>query len=257
MRLNLTFFFGFIGLVSFAQVNQVDSQGRKQGKWEKVHPETAVFMYRGEFKDDKPIGKFVYFYPSSKTKAIMNHNVVKTGRSVAFFYHEETGKPMSIGIYTNMKKDSIWQNFTPSGTLSSTENFKNDKLDGQLKIYFIPEDPADKSQIVATLMTYKDGLLEGEYKEFFLTNKLKLRGNYIANKQDGAWEEFHANGQRAAMYRYKLGLKHGYAIAYDVKGTRIGEVFYYNGQKLEGKQLKDMLAEIEKKGYSPYTMQTK
>ena len=104
MKLNLTFLFAFIGLVSIAQVNQVDSQGRKQGKWEKVHPGTRVFIYRGEFKDDKPVGKFVYYYKSSKTKAVINHNALKKGRSVAYFYHESTGKAISIGIYNNLKK---------------------------------------------------------------------------------------------------------------------------------------------------------
>ena len=257
MRLNLTFLFAFIGLVSFAQVNQVDSKGLKQGKWEKVHEGTRVFMYRGEFKDDKPIGKFVYFYPSSKTKAIINHNVGTEGRSVAFFYHEATERAMSIGIYTDMKKDSIWQNFTPSGTLSSTETYKNDLLDGVKKIYFIPEDPSDKSQVVATLMTYKEGELQGEYKEFFLSTRLKIRGNYVNSKQDGPWEEFHVNGKRASTYRYRMGRKHGYAIAYDTKEARIGEVFFYEGQKLEGKRLEDMLAQMVEKGINPYTMQTK
>jgi len=256
MKLNLTFLFAFIGLVSFAQVNQVDGQGRKQGKWEKVHPGTRVFMYRGEFKDDKPVGKFVYFYKSSKTKAIINHNVIKQGRSVAYFYHEETGKALSVGIYTNMKKDSVWQNFTPSGRLSNTETYKNDVLDGVKKIYFIPEEPGDKSTIVSTLMTYKDGKLHGEYKEFFLSKRTKMRGNYEDNKQTGAWEEFHVNGKRSATYRYDKGRKHGYAIAYDGKGARLGKVFFYFGQRLEGKPLEDMLKQMEEKGINPYTMTT-
>ena len=257
MKLNLIFLFAFIGFVSFAQVNQVDSKGRKQGKWEKVHPGTRVFMSRGEFKDNKPVGKFVYFYKSSKTKAVVNHNALRTGRSVAYLYHESTGKAMSIGIYSNLKKDSVWQNFTPSGRLSNTETYKDDKLDGIKKIYFVPEDPSDKSRIVATIMTYKAGELHGEYKEYFLSKKIKVRGNYTNNKQTGAWEEFHINGQRAATYRYDAGRKHGYAIAYDTKGARLGEAFYYYGRRLDGKPLEDMLKEIEKKGMNPYTMTTK
>lgn len=256
MKRNLTFLFVFIGLVSFAQVNQVDSQGRKQGKWEKVHPGTRVFMYKGEFKDDKPIGKFVYYYPSSKTKAIINHNVNREGRSVAFFYHEETTKAMTIGIYIDMKKDSIWRSYTPSGRLSSTETYKDDVLHGEKKIYFIPEEAGDKSEVVSTIMNYKEGKLDGEYYEYFLSKRTKLRGNYVNNKQSGAWEEFHINGKRAATYRYDAGRKHGYAIAYDTMGKRLGEAFYYYGQRLEGKQLEKTLAELEKKGVNPYTMTT-
>ena len=257
MRFSLLFIFTIVGLAGTAQVNQVDSQGRKQGKWEKVYEGTRVYMYRGEFKDDKPVGKFVYFYKSSKTKAIINHNAIEKGRSVAFFYHEETGKAMSYGIYRNMKKDSIWANFTPSGRLSNTETYKNDELNGVKKIYFIPEEASDKSQIVSSIMNYKDGKLNGEYKEFFLSKRTKLKGSYTDNVQSGAWEEFHINGKRASTIRYHKGMKHGYAIAYDTQGNRAGKQFYYYGRRLEGKQLEDMLNEMEKKGINPYTMQTK
>jgi antitoxin component YwqK of YwqJK toxin-antitoxin module len=199
----------------------------------------------------------VYYYKSSKTKAVIKHNELEQGRSVAFFYHEETGKPLSYGIYRNLKKDSVWTNFTPSGRLSNTETYKDDKLHGVKKIYFIPEEPDDKSQIVSTVMNYKEGMLHGEYKEYFLSKRLRLKGVYTDNKQTGAWEEYHVNGKRAATTRYYNGMKHGYAIAYDTSGNRLAKQFYYYGQRLEGKQLEDMLKEMEKKGVNPYTMQTK
>ena len=256
MKSSLILIFSLMTFVLTAQVNQVDSKGRKQGKWEKTYPNSIVFQYRGEFKDDKPVGKFVYYYESSKVKAIIKHNEIETGRSVAFFYHEN-GNVMSTGIYRNMKKDSTWINMTPSGRLSTVEEYKNDKLNGVRKVYFIPEDPDDKSQLVSAEMTYKDGELHGEYKEYFLNGRTKMRGTYENNKQVGAWEEFHVNGQRSATYRFKDGKKHGYAIAYDEMGKRLGEAFYYEGQRLEGKPLEDMLKQLKEKGISPYTMTTK
>ncbi len=96
MKCSLFLFVAFFGLVTTAQVNEVDDQGRKQGKWEKLYEGTRVYMYRGQFKDDIPVGKFVYFYRSQKVKAVINHNVVETGRSVAFYYHEENGKTMLV-----------------------------------------------------------------------------------------------------------------------------------------------------------------
>ena len=69
MKIKLTLLVVLLAGTGFAQINQVDSQGRKQGKWEKTHPESAVYQYRGEFKDDKPVGKFTYYYESSKVKA--------------------------------------------------------------------------------------------------------------------------------------------------------------------------------------------
>jgi antitoxin component YwqK of YwqJK toxin-antitoxin module len=240
----------------FAQVNQVDSKGRKQGQWEKVYPGTRVYMYRGQFENDKPVGKFTYYYKSSKVKAIINHNALEPGRSVAFYYHE-SGKVMSYGIYRNQKKDSVWANFTPSGRISFTETYKNDKLHGLKRVYFIPEKMEDKSQIVSAEMNYENGMLQGECKEFFLTKRVKTIGFYKDNKQHGAWQEFHPNGKRAAVVRYFHGKKHGYAIAYDETEKRIGEQFYFNGRRLEGKELEETLAKLKAKGINPYTMSTK
>lgn len=256
MKIKLTLLVVLLASVAFGQVNEVDSRGRKQGKWEKTYPESAVYQYRGEFKDDKPVGKFTYFYESSKVKAIINHDVVEAGRSVAYFYHEN-GQVMSAGIYRNSKKDSIWVNYTPGGKLSTREEFKDDKLDGVTNVYFVNENLASQKPVVATKKIYKDGLLDGDYVEYFVTGKTKLRGKYVNNRQDGAWEEFHLNGKRAITYRYDDGKKHGYQIAYDEAGKRLGEVFYYNGHLVEGKRLEGLLEDLEEKGINPYTMTTK
>ena len=257
MRNSLLIFVLFVTNVAFGQVNQLDAQGRKQGQWEKTYPESIVFQYRGQFKNDKPIGKFTYFYESSKVKAIINHNVGKEGRSVAYFYHEN-GQLMSHGVYRNMKKDSAWVNFTPAGKLSTKESFKNDKLHGVAEVYFVTNEIQSQKPVVATKKIYSNGVLEGEYFEYFVTGGVKIRGRYTKHKQDGPWEEFHLNGKRAFTYRYDMGKKHGYQIAYDESGKRLGEVFYYYGERYdEGKQLTELLEKLKEKGVNPYTMTTK
>ena len=256
MKSKITLLILLLAGLAYGQVNQVDAQGRKQGTWEKTYEGSIVYQYRGQFKDDKPVGKFTYYYESSKVKAIIKHNDVEKGRSLAYFYHEN-GQVMSAGIYRNMKKDSIWVNFTPGGKLSTKEEFKNDQLNGTTYVYFVTEDLQSQTPVVATKKTYKDGVLHGEYIEYFVNGKTKNRGKYVNNKQDGPWEEFHLNGQRAITYRYDDGKKHGYQIAYDETGKRLGEVFYYNGQLIEGDRLKAVLKDLEAKGINPYTMTTK
>lgn len=256
MKSKLTLLIVLLSSIVFGQVNQVDSRGRKQGKWSKAYPESNVPQYRGEFKDDKPVGKFTYYYESSKVKAIINHNVNEQGRSVAFFYHEN-GQVMSSGIYRNLKKDSTWVNFTPGGKLSTTEEYKNDKLHGLTKVYFVTEEIKSTGPVVVTKKNYENGLLQGEYIEYFMTGVIKVKGKYVNNKQDGAWEEFHLNGKRAITYRYNSGKKHGYQIAYDENGKRLGELFYYNGILIEGERLEKVLEDLDKKGINPYTMTTK
>ena len=58
---------------SIAQVNQVDAKGLKQGLWHKNYPGTTIYMYEGNFKDDKPVGTFIYRYESGKVRAIIEN----------------------------------------------------------------------------------------------------------------------------------------------------------------------------------------
>ncbi len=256
MKSKLTLLVLLLTSLAFGQVNQVDSKGRKQGTWEKTYEGSIVFQYRGQFKDDKPVGKFTYYYESGKVKAIIQHDNLEKGRSLAYFYHENK-QVMSAGIYRNSKKDSTWVNFTPAGKLSTKEEFKNDKLNGVTYVYFVSEDIKSVQPVVATKKTYKDGILHGDYLEYFINGKAKIKGKYVNNRQDGAWEEFHLNGKRAITYRYDNGKKHGYQIAYDESGKRLAEVFYYNGHMLEGERLEKLLEDLEAKGINPYTMTTK
>ena len=67
----------FFVQASIAQVNQVDAKGLKQGPWQKNYPGTKVNMYEGNFKDDKPVGRFIYRYESGKLKAVIDNNRIQ------------------------------------------------------------------------------------------------------------------------------------------------------------------------------------
>lgn len=245
------FLIGILLLIgsAYAQVNQVDSKGRKQGPWEKVHPGTRVYQYKGQFKDDKPVGKFTYYYESSKVKAIVTHDDL-TGRSEANYYHEN-GLLMSHGIYRNMKKDSVWTNYSPLGRLSSKESYKNDSLHGQKVVFFLPEDLDNKSRIVSAIYNYDNGRLNGEVKEFFETGVLMKKGQYLNNRKVGVWEDYHPNGVKSAEYRYKNGIRHGWAYVYSGSGAKINSVYFYYGKQLEGEVLKEKLQYLKSKGINP------
>ncbi len=245
----LSVIFVIVSALCFSQINQTDSKGRKQGPWEKVYPGTRVYIYKGQFKDDKPVGKFVYYYQSSKVKAIIKHEE-SSNRSEAYYYHE-SGVLMSFGIYRDMKKDSIWTNFGPSGRLSSKETYKNDSLNGQTVIFYIPEELSDKSQRPSILYNYVNGKLEGESIEYFESGTVKKKGQYKANKKVGLWEEFHTNGNKANEVRYKNGIKHGWAYLYNTSGNRTSSVYFYMGRRLEGEELKEKLRQMKELGINP------
>jgi antitoxin component YwqK of YwqJK toxin-antitoxin module len=241
--------FLLLGAFSLSAQNAKDSKGRKQGPWQKNYPKSKALEYMGTFKDDKPVGKFTYYYPSTKLKAVINHQE-GTNRAEAFFYHE-TGQILSYGIYRDLKKDSTWLNFGPSGRISFKENYKSDVLHGEKVIYFVPEEASDKTIRTSVKMNYNNGELDGEYLEYFDVGVLKVRGAYLNNKRNGTWEEFQPNGKLLAFSRYKNGVKHGWCTAHDENGKEINKVYFYMGKIKTGKDLALLMKQMKEKGVNP------
>jgi antitoxin component YwqK of YwqJK toxin-antitoxin module len=249
MKNKLLLLFLLLGTALNAQLNQTDAKGRKQGPWQKKYEGSAVLKYKGQFKDDKPIGTFTYYYPSNKVMAIIKH---KEGspRSVGYYYHEN-GSLMSHGIFHNEKKDSVWVIFGPSERLSSVERYDKGVLHGQKVVYFIPEDPSDKSQVPSAVYNYVQGVLDGEFKEYHINGKTKTTGQYVKGKKHGVWNHYHINARQSHLYRYKNGVKHGWCYSYDISGKEEYKAYFYYGRHLEGKQLEEKLRQLKQLGVNP------
>ena len=248
MKSFLFLFFITLSSISFGQ-NKTDAQGRKQGAWEKKYPKSVVPQYKGQFKDDKPVGTFTYYYQSNKIQATIKHDPNST-RSGAVFYHE-SGIVLSKGIYQNMKKDSVWVNYAPSGRLSSTETFKNDLLNGKKIIYYLPEDLNDKNQRVASVSNYVNGKMEGERIEYFESGAVKSKGVFKNNKKNGIWVTNHPNGNVMNTERYKEGVLHGWCTVKNEAGNETGRTYFYYGERLEGKKLEEKMKQFKALGIDP------
>ena len=249
MRYLITLIALFGSLSMIAQVNQTDAKGKKQGKWEKLYPKTSVYEYKGQFKDDKPVGTFIYYYPSSKVKAVIKHDE-KTGRSTAVMYHEN-GLVFATGIYKNQLKDSIWDYYGPSGRQSLKETYSKDLLNGKSTIYYVPEDPNDKSVKPAKVSNYVKGVLQGEVIEYFESGVIKSKGTYNAGKLEGVYVINHPSGKIMIQERYKKGIRHGWCATYDGNGKELGKKYFYYGRELEGKELEDKMKQLKELGVNP------
>jgi antitoxin component YwqK of YwqJK toxin-antitoxin module len=239
---NLLFFL-LIAVQGISQ-NFIDANGKKQGQWSKLYPGTKVYQYKGQFKDDKPVGTFMYYYQSSKLKAIVKH-IEGSNRSEAQFYHDN-GVIMSKGIYLDLKKDSVWSNFGPTGRLSNKETYKADVLHGKKTIFFVSEDPNDKSQIVSSISNYKEGLLEGEFVEYFDGGSMKEKGNYLNGKKSGFWMKYSITGSIMIEECFKEGLRNGWTKSFDESGKEVGKQYYLQGRVIKGKELEVRLNQIKK-----------
>jgi antitoxin component YwqK of YwqJK toxin-antitoxin module len=248
-------FFGLIAALFFTAavvaqgVNKTDAQGRKQGVWQKNYPKSTAFEYKGQFKDDKPVGTFTYYYPSTKVKAVIKHDE-KTGRSAALMYHE-SGVLFARGIYKNQLKDSVWDYFGPSGRLSKKETYLKDQLHGKTTVYYVSENPEDKRELPAKVTNYVNGVLDGEVIEYFESGTIKSKGTYVKGAKEGLFTINHPDGKKMIIERYKKGERHGWCATYDNTGKETGKKYFYYGRELEGKELEEKLRQMKALGISP------
>ncbi|RFC53850.1 toxin-antitoxin system YwqK family antitoxin [Brumimicrobium aurantiacum] len=236
--------------ILFSQINQVDSQGRKQGKWVKTYADSDDIRYEGEFKDDKPVGKFVYYYPDNSIRSIIKHDP-NSDRSEAYFYHPSK-ELIAHGIYRGKEKDSVWSHFLTTGHYSYTETYKNGVLHGERITYYgqeAVEDPEVK--LVLRKANYENGKPHGEYVEYFADGLIKGKGQYVHGKLNGVIIKNHANGNIMIKERWKNNVKHGWWVSYDESGKEDGRILYRNGTLMEGKQKDEYLEKLKKEGVSP------
>lgn len=228
--------------------NKKDEQGRKQGVWEKYYPDATTLIYRGQFKDDIPYGDFKYYYPSGKIKSIVRHEGAK--RSYAWFYFENE-ELMSEGLYRDMKKDSLWKNYNAQGYLLSTEVFKNNKLNGERRVFYI-QDQVETGEIkCASMETYKDSILEGPYSQYLSSGVKVQEGNYLDGTKNGVWKSYYPSGSLATLIKYRKGKAYGYSYAYDEEGSEIYRVYWLDGEKLSKEDLSKYLEKCRKQGVIP------
>lgn len=233
----------------FAQ-NVKDVYGKKQGAWQETYADSRALEYKGQFKDDKPVGTFTYYYKNTHVKAIVVHDE-KSGRSVATFYHDEGGLVYAKGIFRNQLKDSIWDYFGPSGRQSTKETYSKGKLNGMTTVYYVPEVITDKTMRIAKTVMYVDDVLNGDAIEYFESGAIKSKVRYVNGLKEGVSVVNHPAGNPMMKENYIHGVKHGYQYAYDISGKEIGKVFYLRGEPLEGKRLEDYLAYCKSKGIDP------
>lgn len=247
--LKLIIFVFTINITLFAQINQTDSKGRKQGIWQKTHPKSEVLQYKGQFRDDKPVGTFEYYYPGGQLKAIIEH--LSDGRHARATYYFENKMLMTEGFYLDQKKDSTWVNYNEEGLVLGVESFKKDKLNGKKVIYYLEGQVETEKLNPLSVANYKNDTLHGDYREYFSTGKLKQIGKYENGKIVGEWKEYYPNGSVFKVSKFKVDRLHGWATSYTKDGEEIGKILYQNGEKLTGKELDSFLKLCEKNGIDP------
>lgn len=228
----------FLGSISsFAQQNQVDSKGRKQGEWVKLYPNSRIAEYKGTFIDGKPTGVFNYYAKDGGLKMIANHDP-KTGRSTVYYYHDNN-TIKCFGIYKNMKKDSIWTYYSNTRVVSKRESYKNDLLDGVTYNYYVNNLTTGAPSKIVQETPYKLGKQDGVEKEYFLDGSLKREASYKNGKLMGSYKLYTPGGNLESEAFYYENQLHGFAYVI-VNGKREYSYYIY-GKKVEPDKYKAWL----------------
>jgi hypothetical protein len=80
----------------------------------------------------------------------------------------------------------------------------------------------------------KIGKPDGAWVEYHSNGQLFYKGNYKNGEEEGAWVRYHYNGQLSSKGNYKNGEKEGAWVVYKKDGTVLddGTETYKNGEKV-------------------------
>lgn len=242
--------FGITTLLLFAllssalsqeSVNQSDDKGRKQGVWTKSF-ESGQERYRGQFKNDKPVGTFFYYYEDGAKSSEVVYVGEDGVESNAKFFHKNS-TVMGEGKYINQQKVGVWKYYDDQTILSSVEPYKAGKLHGVSKVYFL-------NGKVAAETPYIDGLKTGAFTEYFSDGAVKIQGTYRDNTYDGDFVQFYADGKKMVEGQYVAAVKDGLWQYYADDGRLKAQQVYEKGEMVkerieEGFEAKEVPMELK------------
>ena len=137
-----------------------------------------------------------------------------------YYCHDtESKKPLQGSVriidgYTSQYTEAVFKDGIPNGTWKL---FKNNAL--------IQE------------RTYKSGIIDGAYKEYYADGSVKATRNYVDGKVEGKFVQYYADGKIESEINFKNGMQEGDEISYDrdgkIRSTVSFEVGKENGMKKE------------------------
>jgi antitoxin component YwqK of YwqJK toxin-antitoxin module len=231
MKLKLKNIFLFLLLAAYSlgySQNASNSKG-KQGPWKVYHEDGKTIKYIGQFLNDKPTGKFVYYYESGDPSMVVEHKADGVSECKMFHYN---GTLMAAGSYVNKLKEGDWWYFNDEKKTIGKEVYANGLKNGVCYEYF--PTAADEKLKVLRETNYVKGLAQGVWKQYYKDGKLQTKGNYLNGLYSGECVWYNAQ-EKAEMYGYyKDGKKNGKWRSIDEDGE-ITFIVYKDDVKLTGK----------------------
>ena len=190
------------------------NNGLKDGLWETYREDGTIFSI-GNFKNDFQDGSWKFFH---RTGNISSEGIYKNGFEIDqwIFYYEE-GQLDEIGSYSFGLKNGLWGRFHMDGTLKLEETYNLGRLINVTDYYLSDGSIVNSGSLkdgngefldyydngsLFSISNYKDGYLNGVYKEFHLNGKESIVGNYNKNTRVGYWYTFSKRGLEINKEKY-------------------------------------------------------
>jgi len=183
-------------------INQLDKDGKMHGYYIKYFP-NGKLRYEGKFNHGREIGTFKFYAETGEKTPIVLKEFNNQNDSTKVIFFDKTGKMQSTGIMIAKSREGIWKYYFPDGkTLMSIEHYKNDVLEGEVKVYY-------KNGQLTEISRYSNGKLNGIRKRFADDGKIVEEITYKDSILNGPAIYYDANGVKIAEGNYVDGLKKG------------------------------------------------
>ena len=215
--------------------NQTDANHLKQGWWKKNYP-NGKLMYKGFFKNDKPIGPMYRYFESGSLKAVITYDEKSEYAHARLFY--EDGQLAAQGVFYNSLKDSTWSYYSYyNRTLTARESYQKGIRQGMTVNYY-------SNGAVSEVLHWKNDKKDGVWEQYFPGGILKMKGFYVDNKLEGDFLVNYENGNPYLKGYYRDDKRQGKWTIYKEDGTIEAEMDFINGKALNEDQLTEKQQEL-------------
>lgn len=242
------------------------SEGLAEGKTSSYYYD-GTLEYRGQFKNDKNVGKWEYFHKNGQLELVKTFNEEGKLEGTLTSYLQD-GTVNTKEVYNNGKLDGKSEYYDIDGKLWYTASYKNDKLKGftcyskdgsiikqqetkdrklEVEFYYPNGNIKTKGTTVneeydgehttyfnngkkSVVKHYKNGELEGDYKEYFPTGDIEKEYMYENGFIEGLYKEYYRNGKLYSEGMYKKGQRTGDWFYYYPNGTLSSKEYFVEGE---------------------------
>jgi uncharacterized protein len=208
----------------------VAEAGSREGHWREFYA-NGTLKAEGEYKDDKRIGEWVFYYPGGSKEQAGKFSISgkKTGTWKWFFEegqlkieeaykndvldgmhteYDEAGKVVEEGEYLDGQEDGPW--FSVSGDYYESGSYRDGLKTGMWISMYLETVDNKTDSILSFTGNFIDDNPDGKHTYYWENGKIKDEGNYISGKKDGDWVKYNSDGTPFLIITYRNGIETKY-----------------------------------------------